>query len=241
MTESPDEYGEVLRRVLRAEADSVVPSAEGLQIIRTRIEQRGVRGIFWWRAAASAFGAVLVAAAVVMFVPGLKVQIGTGQHIIQVQYDTSPPDESSTQRPPNGVHASSAVVGSPTSRPAASPSGTAPAVPSPSVTASPGNDCATAAPTAVEPDASDSPQPCAEPTATESQPDRTTEPRPTPSHQSTTPTPTRTASATPKPSPRPTVEQPTPTASQAPSDPPAPTATPLMTTEADSSTNSSQE
>ena len=53
MTESPDEYGDLLRRVLRAEADSVVPSAEGLQIIRTRVEQRGSRGIFWWRAAAA--------------------------------------------------------------------------------------------------------------------------------------------------------------------------------------------
>ncbi|MFC4529527.1 hypothetical protein [Sphaerisporangium dianthi] len=233
MTESPDEYGEVLRRVLRAEADSVVPSAEGLQIIRTRIEQRGVRGIFWWRAAASAFGAVLVAATVVMVVPGLRERLDIDQQpIVQVQYDTSPPDESSTRRPWNGGH-SPAVVGSQRPQPTTSAGETPATAPTPSVTTSPGNDCVTAPPTTVEPEAGDSPQPCAEPTSTESQPDQTTEPRPTPTRQSGTPTPTRTATSSPKP----TVEQPTPTASQAPSDPPEPTASPLMTTEADTDTD----
>ncbi|WP_279339575.1 hypothetical protein [Sphaerisporangium perillae] len=227
MTESPDEYGEVLRRVLRAEADSVVPSAEGLQIIRTRIEQRDVRGIFWWRAAASAFGAVLVAATVVMVVPDLREQF-TDQQIVPVQFDTSPPDESSTRRPWNGVQ--SPVGGS--QRPGATPVTTptpSPVAPKPTVTTSPGNDCATVAPTAVEPEAGESPQPCAEPTATDSGPEATTRP-------DSTPTPTRSPSPTPTPkitaSSKPTVE-PTVDPSPPPTDTAPPVATPMMTTESD--------
>jgi len=65
MTFPPDdEYGELLRRALRAEADSVVPSPDGLEIIRGRIDQRGLRGLrhmLWWRVGAAAAGAVLVA------------------------------------------------------------------------------------------------------------------------------------------------------------------------------------
>lgn len=79
MTFPPDdEYGELLRRALRAEADSVVPSPDGLEIIRGRIEQRGLRGLrhlLWRRVGAAAAGAVLVAGAVVMIVPGLRDQV----------------------------------------------------------------------------------------------------------------------------------------------------------------------
>ncbi|WP_449060233.1 hypothetical protein [Planomonospora algeriensis] len=75
MTDSPDEYGELLRRALSAEADSVVPSPDGLEIIRARIERRGLRRLTWWRAGASVAGAVLVAASVVMVVPGLREQV----------------------------------------------------------------------------------------------------------------------------------------------------------------------
>ncbi|GGL15082.1 hypothetical protein Sme01_16370 [Sphaerisporangium melleum] len=238
MTDSPDEYGEVLRRVLRAEADSVVPSAEGLQIIRTRIEQRaerGIRGIFWWRAAASAFGAVLVAATVVMVVPGLREQFDPGreQQVIPVQYDTDPPDESSTRRPPaTGPSAPAVVSRKPHASP--SPSTTLSMLPTPSVSASPGNDCATTVPTAVEPEPGSTPQPCAEPTGEESQPDQTTEPGPRPTHQSGTPTPT--ATAQPSASPRPTAQPSAPETPQPPASTPpaAPSATPQMTTEGDS-------
>ncbi|GGK71666.1 hypothetical protein Ppa06_29870 [Planomonospora parontospora subsp. parontospora] len=75
MTDSPDEYGELLRRALSAEADSVVPSPDGLEIIRARIERRGLRRLTWWRAGASVAGAALVAASVVMVVPGLREQV----------------------------------------------------------------------------------------------------------------------------------------------------------------------
>jgi hypothetical protein len=106
MTESPDEYGDVLRRALRAEADAVVPSPEGLEIIRARIERRGMRGLrnlVWWRAGASVAGAVLVAATIVMVVPQLRDNV-PGATVSDVDYGTStPPDKSATSRAPNPV------------------------------------------------------------------------------------------------------------------------------------------
>jgi hypothetical protein len=101
MTDSPDEHGEVLRRALRAEADSVVPSPEGLEIIRARIERGGPRGIFWWRAAGAAVGAVLVAATIVMVVPGLRDQaVPPPQGITRAGQETDAPEGDSTSRPP---------------------------------------------------------------------------------------------------------------------------------------------
>ncbi|MFI6734555.1 hypothetical protein ACIBI9_16630 [Nonomuraea sp. NPDC050451] len=75
MTQPPDEHGDLLRRALRAEADAVVPSPDGLEIIRARIERRGVRNLFWWRAGAAAASALLVAGTIVMAVPSLRSQI----------------------------------------------------------------------------------------------------------------------------------------------------------------------
>jgi hypothetical protein len=101
MTDSPDEYGELLRRALSAEADSVVPSPDGLEIIRARIERRGLRRLTWWRAGASVAGAVLVAASVVMVVPGLREQV-----VQQITFSgdvkpatVAPTDVSGTSRP----------------------------------------------------------------------------------------------------------------------------------------------
>ncbi|MEV0585963.1 hypothetical protein [Nonomuraea sp. NPDC050310] len=68
-SQRPDDHGDLLRRVLRAEADQVVPSPEGLEIIRARISRRGVRNLFWWRASAGVASALLVAGTVVMVVP----------------------------------------------------------------------------------------------------------------------------------------------------------------------------
>ncbi|MGW2159317.1 hypothetical protein [Nonomuraea sp. NPDC001699] len=96
MTQPPDEYGDVLRRALRAEADAVVPSPEGLQIIRARIERRGVRNLFWWRAGAAAISAVLVAGTIVMVVPGLRSQIFEAP-IEPVDNSTTTPGNSSTR------------------------------------------------------------------------------------------------------------------------------------------------
>ncbi|MDP9861360.1 MULTISPECIES: hypothetical protein [Streptosporangium] len=100
MTESPDEYGELLRRVLSAEADSVVPSPDGLEIIRARVERRGLRGLMWWRAGASIAGAVLVAATVVMVVPEFREQVTRQVNDVNFTHST-PPDLSATSRAPS--------------------------------------------------------------------------------------------------------------------------------------------
>jgi hypothetical protein len=49
MTEPFDEYGDRLRRVLNAEAASVVPSPEGLENIRAKIDQRRERRLWYVR------------------------------------------------------------------------------------------------------------------------------------------------------------------------------------------------
>lgn len=43
MTHPDDEYGEIIRRALHAEADAVMPGGDGLDRIRTRITEREVR------------------------------------------------------------------------------------------------------------------------------------------------------------------------------------------------------
>ncbi|OPG14708.1 hypothetical protein [Microbispora sp. GKU 823] len=115
MTFPPDdEYGELLRRALRAEADSVVPSPEGLEIIRGRIEQRGLRGLrnmLWWRVGAAAAGAVLVAGAVVMVVPGLRDQVAQSTGIAPAGDEREDErDTSSVSRPPNLAPSRPAVI-----------------------------------------------------------------------------------------------------------------------------------
>ncbi|TMR10831.1 hypothetical protein ETD86_37850, partial [Nonomuraea turkmeniaca] len=97
MTHPPDEHGDFLRRALRAEADAVVPSPDGLEIIRARIERRGVRNLFWWRAGAAAASAVLVAGAIVMAVPELRTQITNGPvDVVGNETSSKVPSNSST-------------------------------------------------------------------------------------------------------------------------------------------------
>ncbi|MFF3438874.1 hypothetical protein [Streptosporangium sp. NPDC002721] len=102
MTDSPDEYGELLRRALSAEANSVVPSPDGLEVIRGRIERRGLRRLVWWRTGASVAGAVLVAATVVMVVPQFREEVGRQVRTEWVNFNASTPpvDGSATSRPP---------------------------------------------------------------------------------------------------------------------------------------------
>ncbi|GII55005.1 hypothetical protein Pth03_33940 [Planotetraspora thailandica] len=104
MTFPDDEFEELLRTAMRAEADSIVPSPEGLNIIRGRIERRGLRGTFWWRIGVSVAGAVLVAGTVIMLVPDLRDQVSQSTGISQAGADgTELPDVSSTGRPPAGT------------------------------------------------------------------------------------------------------------------------------------------
>ncbi|MEV5409466.1 hypothetical protein AB0K60_11605 [Thermopolyspora sp. NPDC052614] len=187
MTEFPDEYGEILRRAMRAEADSVVPSPDGLEIIRNRIEQRGLRGIFWWRVAASAVGAALVAATIVMVVPGLREQATPPpQGITEIDAETDAPEGESTSRPPNirppEVSSTGAVVPPTSARPSLAPTRTTPSASTPTPTPSRTRECPSPAPKGK--DASGTPGPC---------PTTSTTPTPTP-----TPTPSKTDTETPK-------------------------------------------
>jgi hypothetical protein len=73
MTDHHDEYGEILRRALHAEADTVVP-ADGLERIRTRIRERPPRfSLSWfttgWVRPGLAVAAALVLAALVVSAP----------------------------------------------------------------------------------------------------------------------------------------------------------------------------
>ncbi|WP_182897519.1 hypothetical protein [Microbispora sp. H10830] len=162
MTFPPDdEYGELLRRALRAEADSVVPSPEGLEIIRGRIDQRGLRGLrnmLWWRVGAAAAGAVLVAGTVVMVVPGLRDQVAQSTGIAPAGDEREDErDTSSVTRPPNPAPSHPIVIvpvtPSPSrGRPAPSPTHKVDATTRPSP--SPSDPCVTPTPQpgVIEPD-----------------------------------------------------------------------------------------
>jgi hypothetical protein len=69
MTDPLDAYGDALRRALHAEADPVVPAPDGLERIRTRIDERQHRfGWVWftetWGRPAIALGAAVFIALV---------------------------------------------------------------------------------------------------------------------------------------------------------------------------------
>ncbi|MFI7443879.1 hypothetical protein [Nonomuraea indica] len=179
MTQPPDEYGDVLRRVLRAEADTVVPSPEGLEIIRARIERRGARNLFWWRAGAAAASAVLVAGTVVMVVPELRHTV-LRETVQDIKSTSTPPAADSTNR---AVSPEPPVRSQPTEVVILPDPSTRPPRQQPSETAK-----STSKPTPEQ-----SPTPC--PTAAKD--DRT----PRDGCPTATPTPSPTPTATPTPSP----------------------------------------
>jgi len=190
MTDSSDEYGELLRRALSAEANSVVPSPDGLEIIRARIERRGIRWLMWWRTGASVAGALLVAATVVMVVPEFREQVIPQVSTGVVNFtETTPPDGSATSRPPAPPAPSAPAHVPPVVR--SSPADTALApTPTPSRTARPTRPASTPpaprpAPTPTCPTPQDS---------TPIDPDETTEEC---EEAEATPTPTKTRPATP--------------------------------------------
>ncbi|KOX24085.1 hypothetical protein [Nocardiopsis sp. NRRL B-16309] len=72
------EFEEQLRQILKAEADSVAPGGEGLQLIRERTDRhRGTSwfGLPWLRPALALAGAGLIAASVVMSTPQVRDQV----------------------------------------------------------------------------------------------------------------------------------------------------------------------
>lgn len=84
MTEPFDEYGERLRRVLHAEAETVTPSPEGLEQIRGKIAERRERrfgpwfAIPWARPLVAVAAAVIIVAVAVSATPALKTFVQTG-------------------------------------------------------------------------------------------------------------------------------------------------------------------
>ncbi|PWV57938.1 hypothetical protein [Nocardiopsis sp. L17-MgMaSL7] len=72
------EFEDQLRQILRAEADEVTPSAEGLNLIRERTErQRGSSwfGLPWLRPVTAVAAAVLIVASVIMSSPQVREQV----------------------------------------------------------------------------------------------------------------------------------------------------------------------
>ncbi|GII27131.1 hypothetical protein [Planotetraspora mira] len=189
MTFPDDDFEELLRASMRAEADSIVPSPEGLNIIRGRIEKRGLRGTFWWRAGVSVAGAVLVAGTVVMLVPDLRTQVSQSTGISVAGADGSElPDTSSTGRPPAGTVPTPVI--SPSGTPHSQVTPTPSHKPTTSMRPSPpkATVCATHPPGKIPPSPSCPPEK-----------ETPSPPVPTP-----TPTPTPTPSVTPTPTPTPT-------------------------------------
>ncbi|GAB1816997.1 hypothetical protein [Herbidospora sp. RD11066] len=231
MTIPPDEHGDLLRRVMRAEADSVVPSPDGLEIIRHRIENRGLRGLLWWRIGASVAAAALVAGIVVVSVPEIRDNVG----IIEVVNGTDqtpqgvlPSSDSTFQPPPAPSEPGIAIT---TQDPTKAPETPAPAtsvapsqpavVPSPEPSANP---CVTHEPTPTPDPGQNAAAKC--PTE-EANPTSGTGPKPKP-----------TSTKTPnKPSPTPSADTPSPTPTgcgdtcETPTADPTPTETPSTTVE----------
>ncbi|MEU3019391.1 MULTISPECIES: hypothetical protein [unclassified Nocardiopsis] len=75
---SETEFEDQLRQILRAEADDVTPSAEGLNLIRERTERhRGSAwfGLPWLRPVAAVAAAVLIVTSVIMSSPQVREQV----------------------------------------------------------------------------------------------------------------------------------------------------------------------
>lgn len=76
--DNEDEFEEQLRQLLKAETDSVQPSAEGLNLIRERTETGRAAswfGLPWLRPALAVAGAVMIAASVIMSSPQVRDQV----------------------------------------------------------------------------------------------------------------------------------------------------------------------
>lgn len=76
--DNEDEFEAQLRQLLEAEAESVQPSAEGLNLIREKTEKGRAAswfGLPWLRPALAVAGAVMIAASVIMTSPQVREQV----------------------------------------------------------------------------------------------------------------------------------------------------------------------
>lgn len=115
MTTDPhDEHGEILRRALQAEAESVIPAADGLERIRTRIDERsrsrlgraGLPGLFGG-VLGSGTGAVwarpVLAVAAAALIAGIGVTAPQTIELIQSAADKGPSSEGHRGGPGDGA------------------------------------------------------------------------------------------------------------------------------------------
>lgn len=99
MTEPFDEYDDRLRLVLNAEADAVVPSAEGLEKIRARIDESRERRLWYvrpWLRPLAALSAAIVMA--VIAVPATDVF----KNFVQTGHLSTQADQGPGRRVPDG-------------------------------------------------------------------------------------------------------------------------------------------
>ncbi|WP_067479841.1 hypothetical protein [Actinomadura hibisca] len=83
MTTDPhDEYGEILRRALSAEAETVDPSADGLERIRARIDERRRRR-FGWEWFTANWGRPVLAVGAAVAIAGIGVSAPQTMDLIQ--------------------------------------------------------------------------------------------------------------------------------------------------------------
>ncbi|GHD14600.1 hypothetical protein [Nocardiopsis kunsanensis] len=193
-----DEFEAQLRQLLKAEADSVQPSAEGLDLIRERTEKGRAAawfGLPWLRPALAVAGAALIATSVIMSSPQVRDQV---LDIVPAgaDRDGTPPLGSDGTDNDGGAAApdTSTSTDDGTTQPESDPPGTPAPEPSPeqSPTASEEEDYETAAscppedgpsseptrsPDGDRPDTGESGQDC-EPSGEPSEPEETDEPAP---------------------------------------------------------------
>jgi len=219
-TDPDDEHGEILRRALHAEADKVIPGADGLEKIRARIGERTARRFGWqWFTVNWARPAAAVAAAAAVMCLGVTapqaielIQSTAGDHGPprpgaggsadggQATQGLPPNARPSVSPSPSGTDAAGASGSpSPATSQGSSKCGAAAASPAPSASAAP-ETAASQAPPTERPCPSDSKQP----------PQVTTSPEPPVSPSPETPV---------SPDPTPPAETPTPQSAEVPGTP----------------------
>ncbi|MFI6516349.1 hypothetical protein ACIBF1_12390 [Spirillospora sp. NPDC050679] len=208
MTTDPhDEYGEILRRALSAEAETVDPSADGLQRIRARIDERRQRR-FGWEWFTANWGRPVLAVGAAVAIAGIGVSAPQTMDLIQSAGNHG---DSQKQERPAADGTLSERGGAPTGPQATQPSGRP----------SGGATSAVKPPVSVSaPGATVTCQPTGSPTGPADGTDTARPPARSPSGgECPTPTPTPTPTTSPS-SPAPTTPAPTTTTPAPPTDPP---------------------
>ncbi|KAB2345600.1 hypothetical protein [Actinomadura rudentiformis] len=224
MTDPHEEHGEILRRALNAEADTVTPSADGLERIRTRIEERRHRRFGWawftesWARPVLAVGAAVAIAGIGVSAPQ-TVNLFTspaGHNGSTAGGNQAPPSTvTNAQGQPNGSQTQGPPPPSQNGKPANSQSPTPPSSSSTSACRPPGGGDGGSPPQSAsspEPESTEASKPTASPCASA--------PAPTAPPPSSEPPDKPTDKPTKEPEPSVT---PTPTASEQSANEPPPT------------------